>query len=267
MRRVTSFAGQLYQRCRGYLPVLFVCIAGVTGCSPAKASQPKGIGFSLSRVVMMAVKKGGSIVEVRNGTDKIWLMQSRVLAADPDQGIPVAPSSAESLPFLVLPPLKRMDARDSLILRVVAAPQKTAKLPKDRESLFFLSSKAIPAISVTGRNTAHTGSVSVALENDIKLFYRPAGLAEEALDDVAGQLQVRLDGDKLRFTNPSPYFITFAFIQVNGHAVADKALRPMIGPKSSQLYPLPQGVNYGDVSWALIDEYGLLTKTEQKNVR
>ncbi|EGM2645790.1 hypothetical protein IRP70_005018, partial [Salmonella enterica] len=83
MRRVTSFAGQLYQRCRGYLPVLFVCIAGVTGCSPARASQPKGIGFSLSRVVMMAVKKGGSIVEVRNGTDKIWLMQSRVLAADP----------------------------------------------------------------------------------------------------------------------------------------------------------------------------------------
>ncbi len=72
-------------------------------------------------------------------------------------------------PFIVTPPLFRLDAGDSNDLRVLLT---SAQLPNDRESLFTLNIKVIPA------NTAPAGEniLQFAIKNQLKLIYRPAGL-------------------------------------------------------------------------------------------
>ncbi|MGV3346226.1 molecular chaperone [Enterobacteriaceae bacterium LUAb1] len=231
------------------------------------ASPLKGIGFSLSRVVMMATGRGGAAVEVTNNTDTDWLMQSRILHADVLTGMPLqADIQLTSPPFLVLPPLQRLEANSVLGLRIVEAPADVIRLPKDRESVFFLSAKAIPSVKQPDRNKHGTGSVAIALINNIKLFYRPAGLQQAVLDDLVSALSVRRQGDRLLFINPSAYYITFASLAVNNKDVDSAALQAMIPPKGSQTYPFPHGTNGGDVSWALINEYGLTTKAQHQNV-
>lgn len=73
--------------------------------------------------------------------------------------------------FIVTPPLFRLDADKENILRIIftGGPE----VPQDRESLFLMNVKAIPAMSddQKGKNV-----LQIALKTTIKLFYRPAGL-------------------------------------------------------------------------------------------
>ncbi|EHN8908240.1 molecular chaperone [Enterobacter hormaechei] len=253
---------------RTLLPGLLLTVTG--GLFTAQAAQLQGVGFSYSRVVVMEENRGGASVDIVNNTSNVYLMQSRVLGADAATGMPVDLKDGEA-PFLVLPPLKRLDAQGSLPLRIVASPAGTARLPRDRESVFFLAAKAIPSLAETeagkGVNDGKKGRVAIALVNNIKLFWRPKGLKSEAIGNVANTLSVSRDGDKLKVTNPSDYYLTFSSLKVGGQPVPAEALRAMVPPRSAQDYPLPKGITGGPVSWVLIDEYGLPTKEQQDIVR
>ena len=98
-------------------------------------------------------------------------------------------------PFIVTPPLFRLDAGDSNDLRVLLT---SAQLPNDRESLFTLNIKVIPA------NTAPAGEniLQFAIKNQLKLIYRPAGLPGSALD-AAQHLRWRVSGNHLQAENAS----------------------------------------------------------------
>lgn len=250
---------------------LFACLLwGMTGGAlNAQADQLQGVGLSFSRVVMMEERRGGATVDVNNNTSNVYLMQSQVLGADVATGMPVALTDG-AVPFLVLPPLKRLDAQVSLPLRIVASPEGTAKLPHDRESVFFLSTKAIPSLSeadASNEGKDGKGRVAIALVNNIKLFWRPKGLKSEAIGNVANTLSFSRDGDRLTVTNPSGYYLTFSSLKVSGQAVPAEALRAMVPPRGTQNYPLPRGATGSTASWTLIDEYGLPTKEQQDAVR
>ncbi|WP_323085981.1 molecular chaperone [Providencia alcalifaciens] len=239
------------------------------GFLAAQAAQLQGMGFSYSRVVVMEESRSGASVDINNNTSNVYLMQSRVLGADVATGMPVDFKNGEA-PFLVLPPLKRLDAQNSLPLRIQASPAGVARLPRDRESVFFLEAKGIPSLAGTegskGVNDGK-GHVAIGLVNNIKLFWRPKGLKSEAIDDLANTLSVSRDGDRLKVTNPSDYYLTFSSLKVAGQPVPGEALRAMVPPRSSQDYPFPKGVSGGTVSWTLINEYGLPTKEQQGAVR
>ncbi|HBC7422434.1 TPA: molecular chaperone [Serratia marcescens] len=243
----------------GILGCLLFAVAGIRG---AYAAPLSGVGFSFSRVVLMADKRGGATVDVNNNTPNVYLMQSRVVNADPATGMPVEPGN-NTAPFLVLPPLQRVDAQQRLSLRIIASPDGTAKLPQDRESVFFLATKAIPSVPSKGDK----GHMAIALVNNIKLFWRPKGLKSEVIDDVSNTLTISRDGNKLKVTNHSAYYLTFFSLTVGGQAVSPEALRAMVPPRGSWDYPLPKGITGGTASWKLIDEYGLPTKEQQSVVR
>lgn len=252
---------------RTLLPGLLLTVT--SGLATAQAAPLQGVGFSYSRVVMMEENRGGATVDINNNTANVYLMQSRVLGANAATGMPV-PLKEGAAPFLVLPPLKRLDALGSLPLRIVASPAGTANLPRDRESVFFLAAKAIPSLTEPeagkGVNDGK-GRVAIALVNNIKLFWRPKGLKSEAIDNVANTLSVSRDGDRLKVTNPSGYYLTFSSLKVGGQSVPVEALRAMVPPRGAQDYPLPKGVTGGTASWTLINEYGLPTKEQQDTVR
>lgn len=255
-----------------YLPAAALVAWLLQPVFPAMAEGYPGFGLNTSRVVVMGDASGGTLVTALNNSDNVYLVQSRVWPADGLTGYPLPGDTRSGAgttppPFLVTPPLKRMGPQSRLPLRILATAGVSA-LPADRESLFFLSAKAIPSVPAPekGKAGATTPRVILALQQFVKLYYRPAGLKPRAIfdGDVAPKLSVRLDGGKLQVTNPTPYHIAFGVLTVNGKPVARQALRVLTPPKGSQDYPLPAGTGHAGeaVVWQVIDEFGLVTKKQ-----
>lgn len=134
-------------------------------------------------------------------------------------------------PFIVTPPLFRLDAGDSNDLRVLlTSPQ----LPSDRESLFTLNIKVIPA------NTAPAGEniLQFAIKNQLKLIYRPAGLPGSSLD-AAQHLRWRVSGNHLQAENASPYYVTITTLSCAGQNQKTPLERSVIAPHSLKSMPSP----------------------------
>lgn len=262
-----SGRGPLPHRRVTALILLMALAANVSAYAQSNTRFP-GFGLSLSRVVVAADDRSSGQVYAVNNSENVYLVQSRIWPADGVTGYAVADkpgATRAAVPFLVTPPLKRIERNGVLPLRILATPQ-VAALPKDRESLFFLSSKAIPS-QPTGKtatkDTAEKGaSLSLALQSYIKLFYRPSGLGAHAIFDggVAKQLTFRRDGDRLKVTNPTPYHITFGLLTVAGKPVDAESRRAMVPPMGSHDYPVPAGTPSGEVTWQVIDEFGLMTE-------
>lgn len=134
-------------------------------------------------------------------------------------------------PFIVTPPLFRLDAGDSNDLRVLLT---SAQLPNDRESLFTLNIKVIPA------NTAPAGEniLQFAIKNQLKLIYRPAGLPGSALD-AAQHLRWRVSGNHLQAENASPYYVTITTLTCAGQNQKTPLERSVIAPHSREEYSSP----------------------------
>ncbi|MGL5384654.1 MAG: fimbrial biogenesis chaperone [Serratia sp. (in: enterobacteria)] len=147
-------------------------------------------------------------------------------------------------PFIITPPLFRLDAEQSNILRVVRAG---GELPSDKESLYWLHVKAIPAGSKDAGNT-----LQIAIKTSIKLIYRPPGLAG-SLDQAAKGLSWQRSGNALQVTNSSPYYITFFKVKINDSLVKSAT---MVAPQSSERFELPAGSSGSALSWQIINDYG-----------
>ncbi|WP_426234586.1 fimbrial biogenesis chaperone [Pseudomonas sp. TWP3-2] len=111
-------------------------------------------------------------------------------------------SKKVSSPFMVLPPLQRIEPNESSVLRIVKLPD--VALPADRESVFYLNVREIPP------KTEAVNSMQIALQSKIKLFYRPAAAKRERGEDLALRMSLKIDpvGKQLLVDNPSPFHIT-----------------------------------------------------------
>lgn len=260
--------------CRGLVSgVILAALCAVLLHVPSvRAEGYPGFGLNLSRVVVMGDAKGGTTAVALNNSDNVYLVQSRVYPADGLTGFPAALNApgTRTPPFLVTPPLRRLGPQSRLPLRIMVTPDNG--LPQDRESLFFLSAKAIPSVPPPDKTQGKAASprVILALQQYVKLYYRPAGLKPHAIydGDVAPKLSVSLSGGKLQVTNPTPYHIAFGLLTVNGKSVEQKTLRLLTPPKGTQRYPLPAGTGHsGDrVVWQVIDEFGLVTAKQTQTL-
>ncbi|SEA03329.1 molecular chaperone [Variovorax sp. YR216] len=105
-------------------------------------------------------------------------------------------------PFVVLPPLQRIEPNDRNVLRVAKLPGTT--LPADRESVFYLNIREIPP------KPEASSALQIALHSKLKLFYRPKSIKPERGVDTSLPMTIRVDtsSQKLIFENPTPYNIT-----------------------------------------------------------
>ncbi|MHA0954053.1 fimbrial biogenesis chaperone [Enterobacter ludwigii] len=265
----------LIRRYLAAFPVLVCLLAALPEQTLAGSNERfPGFGLSLSRVVVSADDRSSGQVYAVNNSDNVYLVQSRVWPADGVTGYAMADKTGAAraaVPFMVTPPLKRIERHGVLPLRIITLPQ-AASLPGDRESLFFLSSKAIPSKSgdekAKARDVGEGGGarLSLALQSYIKLFWRPSGLGAHAIFDggVADKLTFRRTGDRLTVTNPTPYHITFGLLNVAGKPVDPESRRAMVPPMGSHDYPLPPGAGAGEVTWQVIDEFGLMTDLKRQ---
>lgn len=240
------------------LRAAWVCILTLSLFSAmAVAGQPvrDGITLQSTRVIYPQTKTKGVTFALKNDTQGAYLIQSRVDNVSPDKlRTESTLQQQETSPFVVLPPLRRLDAGEPLTLTI----RRTHNIqPEDRESVFFLQIKAIPAVSTNNSGPVSAGKfrVMLALQNTLKLFYRPEKLPTMTLSQISDKLRFSQQQGKLTVSNDSPYFVTFYSLTVGGKAVAAEALFQMVAPFGQQTYPLASPSS-GEISWQLINDYG-----------
>lgn len=211
-------------------------------------NNPDGIKLQSTRVIYPGESHNGITFTVTNNTAKPFLLQSRVIPWQADEQDNVSGNQSGGVPFIVLPPLQRLEASDSLTLRIRLTRN---TLPKDRESVFILSLKTIPGQE---KNT-DSASLTLAMQNNLKLFYRPEGMPEYDVSEFAREIRFISQSGELKVINPTPYYLTFRSLSVGKYPVEKNALSKMIPPFGEQRYPLSSGAR-GQVTWSLIDGEG-----------
>ena len=172
------------------------------------------------------------------------------------------PDTADA-PFLLMPPIFRIDPSRSQTVRMTFTG---ADLPKDRESLFWFNVLDVPPLPEKPADGQAQNYLQIAFRSRLKLFYRPEGLPMPQNQAAAGLIWSVLshDGSKsvqLQAKNPSPYYITLnpvSLLQTDGQRYASDGA--MLAPFSSGIFTikglhhLPVG-KFG-ISYQTIDDFG-----------
>lgn len=159
-----------------------------------------------------------------------------------------SPDSASSkVPFILTPPVTRIEPKKGQSLRVVYTGE---ALPKDRESVFYLNVLDIPP-KPTGK-AAEENYLQMAIRSRIKFFFRPNNLsmtpqdAYQAVRWVATAKGVKAD-------NQTPYYLSYNKIEVNGKSSREIG---MVAPFSSKEFIVSGAGKGKNVKWSLINDYG-----------
>ena len=132
--------------------------------------------------------------------------------------------------FLVaLPPIQRLEPKATSQVRIMKQAA-TAKLPTDRESLFYYNLREIPPVPEGSEGHA---ILQVAVQSRIKLFWRPAALRKKMGDHVEQQLQVSQQNNQLTLKNPTGYYLTIAYLGRDEKGVLPGFKSTMVAPFSS----------------------------------
>lgn len=157
-----------------------------------------------------------------------------------------SPDSVE-VPFLITPPVFRMEpgSGQTLRLRYTGEP-----LPNDRESLYWLNVMEIPPAPDAEAEGEEALLVQFAYRTRLKTFFRPKGLSPaptQAPEKLEWQLRrgAGKSGYQLQVSNPSPYFISFSSVTLLDRGRRITATRSkdvvgnMVAPSSHQQFALP----------------------------
>lgn len=150
------------------------------------------VALGATRVIYPANQKQVLLPVTNNDPASVYLIQSWIENAG-DQ---------KDTQFVITPPLFSMQGKKENTLRIINATNH--QLPGDRESLFWVNVKAIPAMEKDQKNE---NTLQLAIISRIKMFYRPTHLAM-APEEAPAMLRFRRSGSILTLINPTPYFIT-----------------------------------------------------------
>ncbi|MFZ5959999.1 molecular chaperone [Pseudomonas knackmussii] len=197
-----------------------------------------GVIIGGTRLVYDAGKREASIrVATPEGESLPYLIQSWV---------EVGEGRSEKSGFIITPPLFRLDPGQESAIRVVRMDD---SLPRDRESLFWLNIKSIPASEQTEQN-----QLLIAVKSRLKLFYRPRDLPGTAVEAFR-KLKYSTSAGSLLIDNPTPYYVTLISLRVNEEHRFEKP-GIMIGPHEIYRFQLPAGVVVKQVGWKVVNDFG-----------
>ncbi|ENY3783481.1 molecular chaperone [Citrobacter koseri] len=209
------------------------------------ATAHAGVIINGTRLVYQGDKKESSL-GLSNPDSTDYLVQSWVDSGSKNPGTP---------PFLITPPLFRLNAKEDNVLRVIRTG---GNLPEDRESLYWLNIKAIPSSKhVEGVNT-----LQIAINTRIKLLYRPSSVKGKP-EEVADKLEWHREGHDLVVNNPTPFYMNFQSLMINGHKIS-KATWAV--PETATHMALPANTDGNTVTYSIITDYGSISRTWSKPV-
>jgi chaperone protein EcpD len=154
------------------------------------------------------------------------------------------------LPFMITPPVSRIDAKKGQTLRIAKLEN---TLPKDRESIYYLNVLEVPpkAKGEAGGNN----KLQLAFRTRIKMFYRPNGLTIKP-QQAAENVEWRAENGALIAKNNSPYYLTFSMMKVGNNQAKSGMVAPFASEKflfdNKQFKP----VAGASLNFSYISDYG-----------
>ena len=205
---------------------LFIVILTVNGTTAMASIQ-----LSSTRLIFEEGTREVSVT-VRNKGD-VRLVQSWLDKHQPTDPVP---------PFAVTPPLAKLERDSQQLLRVHYAG---SGLPADRESMYWLAVQEIPQ-KAEGQNV-----IQLAVQQRIKVFYRPAGLVGKAME-APKALTLSLKNSKLTINNPTPYFINLSSVEQGKHDLGGDTIAPF----GALVLPVSDLVSNAALSLTIVNDFG-----------
>ncbi|WP_455549496.1 fimbria/pilus periplasmic chaperone [Dryocola clanedunensis] len=211
--------------------------AGLLTMMLVSSASAGGIALGATRVIYPQGAREATLSLTNTSERDLYLIQSWIANAD----------GKKSSDFVLTPPLFTMKPKKENTLRIMYTG---AKLPTDRETVFYLNSKAIPSVN---KEALKGNTLQIATQSVIKLFVRPQGLPSTSAEAPA-RLTCKVSGGRVTVNNPSPYYVTL----VQFHAAGQKLPNSMVAPKSSLTVQVPGGRS-GAVNFQTVNDYGANT--------
>lgn len=199
-----------------------------------------GIVIYGTRIIYPAENKE-VMVQLMNQGNRSSLVQAWI-----DDGDTSLPPEKIQVPFMLTPPVAKVGANSGQQIKIRIMPN---RLPTNKESIFYLNILDIPPNSPEdeGKN-----ALKFAMQNRIKLFYRPVGVAS-VNKETFKKLRVNNSSNGLVIKNGSANWVTISDVKANSVKVNYETI--MIAPQESQRVDVK---NHNANSWQLtiIDDHG-----------
>ncbi|MGF6267677.1 fimbria/pilus periplasmic chaperone [Lelliottia nimipressuralis] len=196
------------------------------------------IALDRTRVIFNGSEESMTVTLANNNKELPYLSQSWI---EDSQGNKIGG------PLMALPPIQRIEPGAKSLVKIQMQPGAQAKLPQDRESLFYFNVREIPPRS------KKTNVLQLALQTRVKLFYRPVSLIDKnglATTPWQEKLTLTRKGDRFTVNNPTPYYVTL--ISSN-----DGDFKPlMLNPKSSEDLGVRSGALGNNPRISYINDWG-----------
>ncbi len=219
-----------------------------------------GIVIQGSRVVYPA-KEREVTIKMTNISDQPSLVQAWV-----DKGNDKLTADKADGPFLVTPPITRVEGKKGQALRLVYTGDDAAA--KQQETVFWLNVLDVPPMP----KDQDANFLQVAVRSRLKIFYRPEGLPgnpTQSAENLSWSLVQSAAGYSLRAKNSGAFHVSLTTVQLlaEGRTFDVKADDvQMVGPGQSVDFPLaglktaPKAGAQVDYQW--VSDYGALNKHE-----
>lgn len=185
-------------------------------------------------------------VNMENRGNKPLLVQAWL-----DDGRDTTNPQELKLPFIVTPPVSRVDPAKGQTVRITWLGQPMAK---DRETLYWFNVLEVPPKT---KDADSQNMLQLAFRTRIKMFFRPDGLKGDS-STAAAQLKWSQQANALVARNDSPYYVSVAKIEtvVGGKKVE---LDPhVVAPFASQSYAVKNAgsAHITKLTYTSINDFG-----------
>jgi len=219
-----------------------------------------GITVNATRVIYPADKREVSLSLVNDGKEP------RLIQAWVDSGDASERADTAKAPFVVTPPMSRVDPGKGQALRIMFTGGK--ELAADRETVFWLNILEVPPKPKADASGAES-YMQLAVRSRLKVFYRPKGLpgsAATAVEQIQWRLVAEKSGYVVECNNGTPYNVSFSDVSFKGVAqqksVSKGGMCPAEGKQTFPVSGAPSPDNTLVVS--VINDYGGFNPREVK---
>ena len=199
-----------------------------------------GIVIYGTRIIYPA-EKNEVLVQLMNQGERSSLVQSWI-----DDGDTLLPPEKIQVPFLLTPPVVKVAGDSGQQLKIKKMPN---TLPNDKESLFFLNVLDIPP---NNPDSAGKNVLKFAMQNRIKLFYRPKGIAA-VNKNTFHKLALTRSGNSYSIRNDAANWVTVTEVKANNVKINNESI--MLAPLSSEKVAL-KNINASQYKFTIIDDHG-----------
>lgn len=190
-------------------------------------------------------------LQVSNNGNKPSLVQAWI-----DEGDASSTPDQSQAPFMITPPISRVDSQKGQTLRISALP-KAANLSKTQETLYWLNVLDIPPKPTAKNiNEVPDNFLQLAIRSRIKFFYRPSELKDD-VSTAPSKLKWSVLGNQLKVNNPTPFHITLTSInQVNAGKSIDLINEGLMLKPFSEAQVALKTTNTSKMVFTNINDYG-----------